>query len=102
MKDGLGLVEDEAVWHAIAAEYEIHLSAMTQTIDGPGRVLVTALALIGDIEIVVGGEVQIVEALEASVAAAIGARGSGRLLRIEGKDAVAMVGDEDAAVAGGA
>ncbi len=71
---------------------------MTQAKGCAGWIVVAAFALISDVEVAVGAKVQIVEALETSVAASIPYQSSRSGLRIKGQDAVSMVGDKNAPV----
>ena len=56
------------------------------------------LALVGEVQIAVAGEHEVVQPLEAFRRQKVGERGNHTGARVEHHDAVAIVGDEDAAV----
>src|SRR5215470_20307568 len=64
MENRFGLIEDKSVRPCHSTENEIHLASMAQAKDRSGWVIVAAFALISDIEIAVGAEVQIVKPLK--------------------------------------
>src|SRR5215468_5374544 len=98
MENRFGLIEDKSVRPCHSTENEIHLASMAQAKDRSGWVIVAAFALISDIEIAVGAEVQIVKPLEASVVASIPYQSPPSSLWIKGQNSVSMVGDKNAAI----
>ena len=92
-------VEHQAVRPRHAAEDPVGLAGAAQPIDRPARIVIAALALVGDVEVAVRREGKIVQALEAPLVAAVGHQRARAGVRIEAQDSVLVVGDEDASIA---
>ena len=94
----LRLVHDQAVGAGHGVDQHRELARRVVAIDAAGRIVQAGLALVGEVEIAIGGEEEIVDALEALGAAMVDHRRHLAARGIEQDDAALVVGDEDTTV----
>ena len=96
--DVLGRVEDEPIgtWNVI--KNAVELAVRPQPVQSAGRILQPGLSLVGEIQVAVRGEQEIIRALETLQRRAIEIGFDFSGARIQHHDAVLVVGDEGAPV----
>jgi len=94
----LGRTQHDPVRTGNRIDQKLRRAALAQPTDASGRIVQTGLTLVGEIEIAVAREHEVVHALEALRPARLDERRHLAAVRVEQHDPPLVVGDEDAAI----